>query len=66
MEALFPNDNNIVIFMFGMLAIYNYSHLREYQRMAIIYISVYLLTVLNVIGVKLAFALLLISLFCFF
>ena len=49
-----------------MIAIYNYSDLKEYQRMAIIYISVYALTILNIIGVKLAVVLLVISLFCFF
>lgn len=65
MEALF-NENIIFIFFFAMIAIYNYSVLKEYQRMAIIYISVYALTVLNIIGVKLAFLLLVVSLFCFF
>lgn len=65
METLF-NENTIFIFFFAMIAIYNYSDLKEYQRMAIIYISVYSLTVLNVIGVKLALVLLIISLFCFF
>lgn len=49
-----------------MIAIYNYSDLKEYQRMTIIYISVYALTILNLIGVKLAVLLLVISLFCFF
>ncbi len=49
-----------------MIAIYNYSNFKEYQRMAIIYISVYALTILNIIGVKLAVVLLVISLFCFF
>lgn len=65
MEALF-DENIIFIFFFAMIAIYNYSDLKEYQRMAIIYISVYALTVLNIIGVKLAFLLLVVSLFCFF
>lgn len=65
MESLF-NENIIFIFFFAMIAIYNYSDLKEYQRMAIIYISVYALTVLNIIGVKLAVVLLVISLFCFF
>lgn len=65
METLF--DKNIIfIFFFAMIAIYNYSDLKEYQRMAIIYISVYALTVLNIIGVKLAIMLLVLSLFCFF
>lgn len=65
MERLF-NENIIFIFFFAMIAIYNYSDLKEYQRMAIIYISVYALTILNIIGVKLAVVLLVISLFCFF
>ena len=57
METLF-NENIIFVFFFAMIAIYNYSDLKEYQRMAIIYISVYALTVLDIIGVKLAIALL--------
>ena len=65
MESLF-NENIIFIFFFAMIAIYNYSDLKEYQRMAIIYITVYALTILNIIGVKLAVVLLIISLFCFF
>ena len=65
MENLF-NENIIFIFFFAMIAIYNYSDLKEYQRMTIIYISVYALTILNIIGVKLAVLLLVISLFCFF
>lgn len=65
MESLF-NENIIFIFFFAMIAIYNYSDFKEYQRMTIIYISVYALTILNIIGVKLAVVLLVISLFCFF
>lgn len=65
MEELFSN-NIVFIFFFAMIAIYNYSDLKEYQRMAIIYISIYALTILNVIGVKLAIALMMLSLFCFF
>lgn len=65
MEALF--DKNIIfIFFFAMIAIYNYSDLKEYQRMAIIYISVYALAVLNIIGIKMAVLFLIVSLFCFF
>ena len=64
MESLF-NENIIFIFFFAMIAIYNYSELKEYQRMAIIYISVYALAALNIIGIKLAVGLLGISLFCF-
>ena len=65
MESLF-NENIIFIFFFAMIAIYNYSDMKEYQRMAIIYISVYALTFLNIIGIKLAVILLAVSLFCFF
>ena len=65
METLF-NEDTIFVFFFAMIAIYNYSDLKEYQRMAIIYISVYALTVLNIIGVKMALVLLVVSLFCFF
>lgn len=65
METLF-NKNIVFVFFFAMIAIYNYSVLKEYQRMAIIYISVYSLTVLNIVDVKLAIWLLALSLFCFF
>ena len=65
METLF-NKNIVFVFFFAMIAIYNYSVLKEYQRMAIIYISVYFLTVLNIVDVKLAIWLLALSLFCFF
>ena len=33
------NENTLFVFFFAMVAIYNYSALKEYQRMAIIYIS---------------------------
>lgn len=65
METLF-NKNIIFIFFFAMITIYNYSDLKEYQRMAIIYISVYALAVLNIVGIKMALLLLIVSLFCFF
>lgn len=65
METLF-NENVIFVFFFAMIAIYNYSDLKEYQRMAIIYISVYALAILNIIGIRLAFLLLVVSLFSFF
>lgn len=65
METLF-NKNIVFIFFFAMIAIYNYSDLKEYQRMAIIYISVYALAVLNIVGIKMALLLLIVSLFCFF
>ena len=56
METLF-NENIFFIFFFAILSIYNYSELKDYQKMAIIYISVYALTTLNIIGVKMAFLL---------
>lgn len=65
METLF-NENIIFVFFFAMIAIYNYSDLKEYQRMSIIYITVYALMVLDIIGIKLAFFLLIVSLFSFF
>lgn len=33
------NENTLFVLFFAMVAIYNYSALKEYQRMAIIYIS---------------------------
>lgn len=65
METLF-DKNFIFIFFFAMISIYNYSELKEYQRMAIIYISVYALMLLNIVKLELAFLLLIVSLFCFF
>lgn len=41
-----------------MIAIYNYSDLKEYQRIAIIYITLYSLVVTNIIGITLAIILL--------
>lgn len=64
MEELF-NGNIVLIFFFAMVAIYNYSDLKEYQRIAIIYITVYSLTIINVITVKMALTLLAITMFCF-
>ena len=40
------NENTLFVFFFAMVAIYNYSALKEYQRMAIIYISIYALAAL--------------------
>lgn len=34
------NENTLFVFFFAMVAIYNYSALKEYQRMAIIYILI--------------------------
>ena len=40
------NENTLFVLFFAMVAIYNYSALKEYQRMAIIYISIYALAAL--------------------
>ena len=48
-----------------MIAIYNYSDLKEYQRIAIIYITVYSLVVTNIIGITLAIILLFLTMFFF-
>lgn len=64
MEALF-NGNIIFIFFFAMIAIYNYSDLKEYQRIAIIYITVYSLALTGILDTKLAIVLLFVSMFCF-
>lgn len=64
MEALF-NGNIVFVFFFAMIAIYNYSDLKEYQRIAIIYITVYSLVVIGIIGIKLAITLLFLTMFCF-
>lgn len=64
MEELF-NGNIIFVFFFAMIAIYNYSDLKEYQRIAIIYITVYSLVVTNIIGITLAIILLFLTMFFF-
>ena len=64
MEELF-NGNIIFVFFFAMIAIYNYSDLKEYQRIAIIYITVYSLVITNIVGVTLAIILLFLTMFCF-
>lgn len=64
MEALF-NGNIIFVFFFAMIAIYNYSDLKEYQRIAIIYITVYSLVVTNIVGISMAIVLLFLTMFCF-
>lgn len=64
MEELF-NGNLIFVFFFAMIAIYNYSNLKEYQRIAIIYITVYSLVATGIIGIKLAIILLFLTMFCF-
>ena len=63
MELLF-NGDVIFVFFFAMIAIYNYSDLKEYQRISIIYITVYSLMVTKIIGVELAIMFLILTMFC--
>lgn len=56
----------IFVFFFAMIAIYNYSNLKEYQRITIIYVTIYCLRITNVVSTKTAFVYLAIALFCFF
>lgn len=64
MEVLF-NGNTIFIFFFAMIAIYNYSDLKEYQRITIIYITVYSLVLTGILDILLSIVLLFVSMFCF-
>lgn len=59
------DGNIILIFFFTMIAIYNYSNLKEYQKIAIIYITTYSLALSKIISIKLAIILLFLTLFCF-
>lgn len=64
METIF-NGNIVVLFFFAMIAIFNYTELKEYQRIAIIYITVYALAFFNMVSILLAIALLFSAMFCF-
>lgn len=64
MEALF-NNSTLFIFFFAMLSIFNYTDLKIEQRVSIIYVSVYAMVALDIIGLKLAFAFLLLTMFCY-
>lgn len=65
MESFF-NENLVLLFFFSVIAIYNYSDLKEYQKICIIYIAVYSMVVLNKIDFFTSLLFLFISLFCFF
>lgn len=65
MEALF-NNNIVFVFFFAMLAIFDYSSIKEKQKIAIIYLTVYALIFMNIIGIKMALFLLVSSMFTFF
>lgn len=64
MEALF-NGNIVFIFFFSMIAIFNYSELKEFQRIAIMYITIYALVATNIVNSRLGILLLFITMFCF-
>lgn len=64
MEILFAN-NTLLLFFFVMITVFNYSTLKEYQRIAIIYITVYALAVAKTINTLQAISFIVLSLFCF-
>ena len=64
MEALF-NNSTPFLFFFAMIAVYNYTDMRLEQRISLIYISVYALVVLEIIGSKLAFVFLFLTMLCY-
>lgn len=64
LEELF-NNSSIFIFFFAMIAIFNYVDLNVNQRISIIYVTVYALVALNIIGLKTAFFFIFITLFCY-
>lgn len=64
METLF-NNSTLFIFFFAMLSIFNYTDMKIEQRISIIYVSVYAMVVLGIIGLKLAYSFLLLTMFCY-
>ena len=65
MEDFF-DENLILLFFFSVIAVYNYSDLKEYQKICIIYIAVYSMIILKKIDFLTSILFLFISLFCFF
>lgn len=63
MEELF--NSSVFIFFFAMIAIFNYSDLKVNQRISIIYITIYCLVALNIVGLKTAFLLIFLTMFCY-
>ncbi len=63
MEELF--NSSVFIFFFAMIAIFNYSDLKVNQRVSIIYVTVYCLVALNIVGLKTAFFLVFLTMFCY-
>ena len=64
MEDLFQNST-LFIFFFAMLAIFNYTDMKLEQRICIIYVSVYAMVVLGIIGLRMATTFLVLALFCY-
>lgn len=65
MAELF-GGNAVFVFFFAMIAIYNYSNLKEYQRITIIYVTIFCLRLTDAVTTITAFIYLSIALFCFF
>lgn len=64
MEVLFDN-NIIVLFVFAAITIFDYSAIREYQKIAIIYMTAYALSLLGIVSPLMAIAMLCMALFCY-
>lgn len=64
MEDFF-NNSTLFLFFFAMLSIFNYTDMRMEQRLSVIYISVYAMTMLGTIGTKTAYLFLFLTLFCY-
>ncbi len=64
MEDLF-SENIVLLFFFSTIAIYNYSELKEYQKISIVYITIYSLLIFGIVDRFLAILFVLLSLFCY-
>ncbi len=64
MEELFGN-NIIILFFFAAITIFEYSEMKGYQKLSIIYITVYALSVTKTVSPWMALVLLFVGLFCY-
>lgn len=64
MEELFK-DNLILFFLFAIISIYGYSEFKEYQRVTILYITVYALSIIHIFSSTVSIILLFVSMFVF-
>ena len=64
MEQLFQSST-LLVFFFASIAIFNYTDFKIEQRLSIIYISVYALVATGIIGLKLAYLFLFLTLFAY-